>query len=536
MGAPTEQNIITISEFEVFMSLSQLKKTAPGPDDIPYWVFKECAYELSGIITHIFNSSLKSGVVPEAWKKAYITPIPKVRKASEYRDFADLRLISVTPILFRLVEKIVVRRYLWPLMDDEQIFRSFLKFKLFRSRNLPPPESFELMATKLSTGNKETIFLNIYRPPSSKMSTFLDEFQNLLEIFVPSPSELIISGDFNIHADSDLSTPNKFSGILDNFHLTQHINFPTHDDGHTLDLLITRSSSTVVTHLSHHESYQSDHKSFTFKFFPHIRPTTQRSTIQYRSYNTTDVENFKSDILTSPLYTNSASNASDLADQFSSTLKSILDIHAPIRSKTVVQRPHTPWINPEILQAKRERSRLERCWRRWKSPCDRMKFRAQCNSVRSLISKAKSSFLSNLVTESSDNPRTLWKTLNTILHRKPSNSLPESPDASSLANTFLDFFKDKIERIRTKFVPSDSPDPFLSPPAPPPKMTNFIPATLTEIHKLISASESKQCPLDSIPTFLLKLCFNELGPIITNLVNLSLYEGIFPSSFKQALV
>ena len=185
--------------------------------------------------------------------------------------------------------------------------------------------------------------------------------------------------EFNIHADSDLTTPNKFSGILDNFHLTQHINFPTHDYGHTLDLLITRSSSTVITHLSHHESYQSDHKSFTFKFFPNIRPTTQRSTIQYRSYNTIDVDNFKSDILTSPLYTNPASNASDLADQFSSTLKSILDIHAPIRSKTVVQRLHTLWINPEILQAKRERSRLERCWRRWKSPFDRMKFRAQCN-------------------------------------------------------------------------------------------------------------------------------------------------------------
>ena len=103
-------------------------------------------------------------------------------------------------------------------------------------------------------------------------------------------------------------------------------------------------------------------------------------------------------------------------------------------------------------------------------------------------------------------------------------------------NTFLDFFKDKIDRIRTKFLPSHSPDPFLFPPAPPPKMINFIPATLAEIYKLISASESKQCPLDSIPTFLLKLCFNELGPIITNLVNLSLSEGIFPSLFKQALV
>ena len=170
------------------------------------------------------------------------------------------------------------------------------------------------------------------------------------------------------------------------------------------------------------------------------------------------------------------------------------------------------------------------------SACSCCSSASRCISPLHLISKAKSSYLSNLVTESSVNPRTLWKTLNTILHRNPSHSLPESPDASSLANTFLDFFKDKIDRIRTKFVPSHFSDLFLFPPTPPPKLINFIPATLTEIYKLISASETKQCPLDSIPTFLLKLCFNELGPIITNLVNLSLSEGIFPSSFKQALV
>ena len=57
-----------------------------------------------------------------------------------------------------------------------------------------------------------------------------------------------------------------------------------------------------------------------------------------------------------------------------------------------------------------------------------------------------------------------------------------------------------------------------------------------EIYKLIPASESKQCSLDSIPMLFLKLCFKEVGPILTNLVNLYLSEGIFPSSFKQALV
>ena len=90
------------------------------------------------------------------------------------------------------------------------------------------------------------------------------------------------------------------------------IHFPTHDDGHTLDLLITRTSSDI-THLSHHESYQSDNNFFTFKFFSHIRPTTQRSVMQYRSFKSIDIHNFISNILSSLLYTNPASNSSDLS-------------------------------------------------------------------------------------------------------------------------------------------------------------------------------------------------------------------------------
>ena len=83
------------------------------------------------------------------------------------------------------------------------IHRSSLKIKSLRARNFLSPVSFELMTTKLTSGNNETIFLNIYRPPSSKISTFFDEFQNF-EFFFPSPSEVIITGD--IHTNSDLSS------------------------------------------------------------------------------------------------------------------------------------------------------------------------------------------------------------------------------------------------------------------------------------------------------------------------------------------
>jgi hypothetical protein len=114
--------------------------------------------------------------------------------------------------------------------------------------------------------------------------------------------------------------------------------------------------------------------------------------------------------------------------------------------------------------------------------------------------------------------------------------LPDSSDITNLANNFLVFFKDKIDRIRTKFTFSNEPDEFTLPDTLPSKLSTFIPATLSEIRCLIFSSSNKQCQLDSIPTFLLKQCFNELGPIITTLINFSLSEGIFPSRFKTAHV
>ena len=156
-------------------------------------------------------------------------------------------------------------------------------------------------------------------------------------------------------------------------------------------------------------------------------------------------------------------------------------------------------------------------------------------SFHLLVILNSSNFLTNLVTESSSNPRTLWKTLNSILHHNPSNSSPDTPDTQSLANSFLQFFSDKIERICSKFSSSDSPDPYLF-PITPPNLSNFNPATFMEIRNLLFSSQNKQCELDSIPTFLLKLCFNELVPTIINIINFSLSEGIFPSPFKQAIV
>ena len=161
------------------------------------------------------------------------------------------------------------------------------------------------------------------------------------------------------------------------------------------------------------------------------------------------------------------------------------------------------------------------------------KFRAQCNFVRSLISKAKSNF-------SHESCHWIILQPSHTLENFEFNSPPQPIQfihwhtRHTITCQFIPpFFSGKIERIRSKFSPSDFPDPFLFPIIPPPNLSNFNPTTFSEIRNLIFSSQNKQCELDSNPTFLLKLCFDELG---INIINFSLSEGIFPSSFKQAIV
>ena len=100
--------------------------------------------------------------------------------------------------------------------------------------NLPTFSSFEYLAFSLP--NSVTSIL-IYRPPTSHPS-FLSELSELLTLASTLSSRLLLTGDFNVHVDrpNDPLTRD-FLSLLDSFHITQHVDFPTHNKGHTLDLV-----------------------------------------------------------------------------------------------------------------------------------------------------------------------------------------------------------------------------------------------------------------------------------------------------------
>ena len=110
-------------EYEVYKCLSAVKKTASVPDNTPYWLFKHLAMELTPVVTHISNLTLTYGRPPSLWKRAIITLVPKIPHPTELSDF---RPISVTLLLSRIVERIVVRKFLLPFLPTISLRDQFV--------------------------------------------------------------------------------------------------------------------------------------------------------------------------------------------------------------------------------------------------------------------------------------------------------------------------------------------------------------------------------------------------------------------------
>lgn len=136
--------------------------------------------------------------------------------------------------------------------------------------------SFECVEYLLKSNSVWLRILVVYRPPPSTangltpVTQFLSEFTVLLEHLALLPAELLILGDFNFHVD-DTSDRNavEFLSLLDTFNLSQHISEPTHKSGRTLDLLITKVDSVLLSDVLVHTPWISDHSTIQFRLINH---------------------------------------------------------------------------------------------------------------------------------------------------------------------------------------------------------------------------------------------------------------------------
>ena len=138
--------------------------------------------------------------------------------------------------------------------------------------------------------------------------------------------------------------------------------------------------------------------------------------------------------MSSLLYTNPATDVDALAEQYHKVVSDLVAIHAPLVSRTVAAHPPAPWFTPEIAVTRRERHRLERCWRHSKLTIDHEIYVAQKTLVNKMLVQAKANYYGYLIDSQSNNPRQLWSTINSLSGNTKSLVLPDHDDITTLVN------------------------------------------------------------------------------------------------------
>ena len=313
---------------------------------------------------------------------------------------------------------------------------------------LPSFKTFGAISARIGNNSLSGFVVCLYRLQNGTCK-FFDKIQDLLENIISLHDNLYILGNFNLHLDNSSGNTNKLNEILTCFDLKQHGNFPTHVHGHWLDLLITKRISNSIKSvflaagISDHLAVISEIDCCETKW--------NKEKISFRKINKIDYESFHSDILILDLIKKPEKDLSALCQQYDYVLSFILDKHAPVSTKTLPRKPPTPWMTPEIMKAKTLRHNFERTWRRSRTHLDRSRYKHQCHLCNKMMTKVKSKYLADVISENSGNPRRLWNTINNILHRIPPPALPDITSVKSLCDHFSRYFVDKIETTRSKF-------------------------------------------------------------------------------------
>ena len=381
----------------------------------------------------------------------------------------------------------------------------------------------------------------LYRPPQPA-SIFFEEFSTYLETVITCQEPLIITGDFNIHVDTPGNAEaGKFQDIIGNFGLNQIVTDQTHQSGHTLDLILTRHGDNMVTGTPMAKYFISDH-AFVHCSLSFAQSNYLGKWITYRRLKNINTEDFIEDVYSSGLVNTSvtlscSNDFQELVERYDTTLKTILNKHAPLKTKYVSIRPRAPWLTHEVKELKQQRRKRERQWRRNKSEETRIAFQESRNKCRAAINAAKNRFYSEKIYECEKDQKKLFHLVKSLLKPQPSPSLycDLTPDG------FGNFFVAKIDKIRQDLDSIDLPQVALPSTtsdihASTQEFQHFQPLSEKEISQLVIKAPNKQCKTDPLPTWLLKSILGSLQPVLTQMVNFSFHLACFPDAWKEATI
>jgi hypothetical protein len=302
--------------------------------------------------------------------------------------------------------------------------------------------------------NKPVHIRMLYRNPSSTYAWY-DEFVEMMDRVNTYNKSIIVIGDFNIDL---LKSQLSWQSILNVVGLKQLVKEPPR---------ITPTSSTLIDHIYCNnvpnvtdvqtiQSGMSDHCPIACMWScktPNKRKG-EHTFIQYRSTKSFDTTSFLFDI--SQVDFNEVyqySSPADALDVWYKKFQSVLNKHAPLKTKRVKSQTLPRWLTPEIIAAMKERDNCKKAGRH-------AEYKTLRNKISMLVKQAKKKNFDKMIKNGNDTA-SVWRAINSVLNKTRSKSGSEN-----LKNTPQDFnkyFVSEAENIINKTFTQQHDKPYVIP-------------------------------------------------------------------------
>ena len=189
------------------------------------------------------------------------------------------------------------------------------------------------------------------------------------------------------------------------------------------------------------------------------------------------------------------------------------------------------------INTKIERRKAERMMQKTKLMVHQLIYKELCFRSNKILLQCKIDYYSNKIADIGNDHKKLFKLSISLLGNNNEVALPSHQSEFELSNHFGHFFLDKIERIRSSLLMASEDIGDMDPLWADVRfegrsLTDFTPASVDEVRKIILKAPCKACELDPI----LKTCLDSVPTTITTIINLSLSTSVVPTSFKGAIV
>ena len=304
--------------------------------------------------------------------------------------------------------------------------------------------SFKHATWELEIKNKKIHITGIYHPPYSLSNkstnrAFLDDFTSFVTELVPRWPENVLLGDFNLHVSNDDDIDSTiFLDTIEALGLYQHVTFPTHKQGNTLDLVLSELGSKSRVMTTSPGPYLTDHRAVISTLnVKSIQP--KRLKKQVRKLDAVEVEQWEKEF--DPAKVTLTNNLEADVESLLRELRRVLDTLTPVKNCSVSLKPKKPWFNKELAVEKAKVRHLEKKWLKYKLKSTWTAYKKTRNSYYARLNKSKKSNIRQQITDCSKDSKKLYTLVTNLTNKPEPQQWPSHKTKEDLAEDFATFFE-----------------------------------------------------------------------------------------------